>query len=219
MTVYRPCKPSSKGTSTVYSQQLSYFHFIGRLQCPRNAIMKGIKGKAEEWLKKGDQIIVMGDFNKYIHKNSMVQFFAKLRMRELIMERHGKGPATTISNQSGEAVDGIQGTAGIKLTGGGYLPFYYDTQNHQWEDPKPEFVMKDKRTRSRYNYINKQFLKRHCAVERMRERTTNMTFPAPQDKIKEYKKLDKLRMEGRKLALRKCRKVYVSKVDSHPDIK
>eukprot|EP00957_Ditylum_brightwellii_P033796 2561464-Ditylum_brightwellii.AAC.1 len=53
----------------------------------------------------------------------------------------------------------------------------------------------------------------------MRELTTNMTFPAPQDKIKEYKKLDKLRMEVKKLALRKCRKVYVSKVDSHPDIK
>jgi hypothetical protein len=79
--------------------------------------------------------------------------------------------------------------------------------------------MKDKRARSIYNYINKQFLKRHCVVERMRELTTNMTFPAPQDKIKEYEKLDKLRMEGRKLALRKCRKVYVSKVDSHPDIK
>eukprot|EP00957_Ditylum_brightwellii_P079841 6071824-Ditylum_brightwellii.AAC.1 len=46
-----------------------------------------------------------------------------------------------------------------------------------------------------------------------------MMFPAPQDKIKEYEKLNKLRMEGRKLALRKCRKVYISNVDSHPDIK
>eukprot|EP00957_Ditylum_brightwellii_P044984 3412140-Ditylum_brightwellii.AAC.1 len=70
--------------------------------------------------------------------------------------------------------------------------------------PKARILwMKDKRTRSRYNYINKQFLKRHRVVKRMRELTTNMAFPAPQDKIKEYKKLDKLRMEGRKLALRK----------------
>eukprot|EP00957_Ditylum_brightwellii_P175825 13388192-Ditylum_brightwellii.AAC.1 len=62
--------------------------------------MEGIKGKVKEWLKKGDQILVMGDFNEYIHKNSMVQFFAKLWMRKLITERHGKGPATTSSNQS-----------------------------------------------------------------------------------------------------------------------
>jgi hypothetical protein len=81
--------------------------------------MVDIKEKVEEWLKKGDQILVMGDFNKYIHKNSMVQFFAKLRMRELITERHGKGPATTMSNKSGEAVDGIWGTVGIKRTAGG----------------------------------------------------------------------------------------------------
>eukprot|EP00957_Ditylum_brightwellii_P020613 1554566-Ditylum_brightwellii.AAC.1 len=46
-------------------------------------------------------------------------------MRELITERHSKGLVTTISNQSGEAVDGIWGTVGIKITAGGYLPFHY----------------------------------------------------------------------------------------------
>ena len=44
-------------------------------------------------------------------------------MRELITDRHGKGPATTKSNESGEAIDGIWGTAGISIKAGGYLPF------------------------------------------------------------------------------------------------
>eukprot|EP00957_Ditylum_brightwellii_P061459 4664983-Ditylum_brightwellii.AAC.1 len=71
--------------------------------------------------------------------------------------------------------------------------------------------MKDKRARPRYNYINKQFLKRHYVVERMRELTTNMTFPAPQDKIQEYEKLDKLHIEGRKLKLRNVGKSMSAK--------
>eukprot|EP00957_Ditylum_brightwellii_P112629 8585530-Ditylum_brightwellii.AAC.1 len=57
MPVYRPCIPNSKGTGTVYSQHLSYFHSIGCFQCPRNAIMEDIKEKVEKWLKKGDQIL------------------------------------------------------------------------------------------------------------------------------------------------------------------
>eukprot|EP00957_Ditylum_brightwellii_P056828 4308124-Ditylum_brightwellii.AAC.1 len=102
-------------------------------------------------------------------------------MRELITERHSKGPATTVSNKSGEAVDGIWGTAGTKITAGGYFPFYYGILSnhcvlwvkilltHALGNPEPPLRrpnaiilwMKDKRARSRHNYINKQFLKRH----------------------------------------------------------
>eukprot|EP00957_Ditylum_brightwellii_P006983 529124-Ditylum_brightwellii.AAC.1 len=45
-------------------------------------------------------------------------------MRELIREQQGTdGPATTRSNKSRHAINGIWGTLGIQIIARGYLPF------------------------------------------------------------------------------------------------
>eukprot|EP00957_Ditylum_brightwellii_P119553 9122014-Ditylum_brightwellii.AAC.1 len=70
--------------------------------------MQDIKEQVQQWMDKGDQVFLMGDFNEFILKNSMVTFFANLGMRELITQRHGQhGPATSQANTSRQAIDGI----------------------------------------------------------------------------------------------------------------
>ena len=88
--------------------------------------MQDVQSAIVEWKKDGDQVIVMGDLNEYINSNSIKIFFDRLDMQELIIERHGEnGPATTRSNKSNEAVDGMMGTLGLKIIAGGYLPFHH----------------------------------------------------------------------------------------------
>eukprot|EP00957_Ditylum_brightwellii_P025074 1897309-Ditylum_brightwellii.AAC.1 len=75
--------------------------------------MDDIKHHIQKWKEEGDQIIVMGDINEYIHCISIMTFFKHLHMRELISERHeGKGPATTRSNESRLAIGRIWATLG-----------------------------------------------------------------------------------------------------------
>eukprot|EP00957_Ditylum_brightwellii_P019556 1475011-Ditylum_brightwellii.AAC.1 len=112
LTFYRPCK-SANGTSLVYAQHLFHFNATGRFQCPRNALMDDLKQHIKEWKMKGEQIMIMGDINEYIHSNSISAFFDNLDMREFISERHGKkGVATTQSNKSRQAIDGLLATLG-----------------------------------------------------------------------------------------------------------
>ena len=79
----------------------------------------------------------MGDLNEHVRSRQLRKFFSDHHMRELITDRHGMGPATTKSNESGEAIDGIWGTPGITIKAGGYLPFNqcvlnaYQCQQHR----------------------------------------------------------------------------------------
>eukprot|EP00957_Ditylum_brightwellii_P035492 2690768-Ditylum_brightwellii.AAC.1 len=95
LTFYRPCK-SANSAALVSVQHISHFSTIGRLQCPRNALMDNLKRHIQTWKEEGDQVVVM-----------------HLDMRELISKRHGgKGPAATRSNKSGQAIDRIWATLG-----------------------------------------------------------------------------------------------------------
>ena len=56
--------------------------------------------------KKGDHVVVIGDLNKFIHKQQVISFFSKLFLRELILDKHvTEGQATTRSNKKNQTID------------------------------------------------------------------------------------------------------------------
>eukprot|EP00957_Ditylum_brightwellii_P166981 12711920-Ditylum_brightwellii.AAC.1 len=110
VTFYKPCSPSGPGL--VYTQHTNHFDSIGRDGYPRAELLKGLKEEIKKWGETGDQIVMMGDINKYIHLDSITKWAEEIGMRELITDKHGRdGPATTQGKGGQRAIDGIWGTA------------------------------------------------------------------------------------------------------------
>eukprot|EP00957_Ditylum_brightwellii_P162662 12386581-Ditylum_brightwellii.AAC.1 len=130
--------------------------------------------------------------------------------------------ATTQTNQSKKAVDGIWGTYGIQIKEGGYLSF--DTgivSNHRllWIKISPSYtfghsepamhhpIARNLRLDSHrgvrvYNRTSSIFLKGHNVEERLDKLNTKATFPPTAEQHSEYEALDKLRMQARRKGAR-----------------
>eukprot|EP00957_Ditylum_brightwellii_P044394 3369170-Ditylum_brightwellii.AAC.1 len=71
----------------------------------------------------------MGDLNKYINNGKIQSFYNNVGMREIIKKKYGvEGAATTRSNLSRLAVDGIWTTMGVQIIACGYLSFLHYIQ-------------------------------------------------------------------------------------------
>ena len=77
------------------------------------------------WTSEGDQIIIMGDLNKYFYSHKLRIHLSKLGLRELIIYKYvPEGPAMTISNKNNQAIDIIWGSQVLRIPEGGYLSFH-----------------------------------------------------------------------------------------------
>eukprot|EP00957_Ditylum_brightwellii_P037941 2869464-Ditylum_brightwellii.AAC.1 len=87
----------------------------------------------------------MGDINEYVGSKNLKLFFDHLDMREIIREQHGMdGSATTRSNKSRQAIDGIWGALGIQIIAGGCLPFHLSIRSDHrliWVKFKLRYVL------------------------------------------------------------------------------
>ena len=93
------------------------------------------------------EVIVLGDFNDNLNDaNSLVnKFFATLRMREIITEKYGDGPATFL--RGSETIDGIFCTEGINIRQGGYGGTYLTPGDHlyPWVDIEQRDIVGEER--------------------------------------------------------------------------
>ena len=79
-----------------------------RQEFPQIAFLSDLSENVNTWKRKGDQIILMGDINKYIQSKKISNFATKLGPRKLITDRHGpEGPGTTGDKKKKQAIDGI----------------------------------------------------------------------------------------------------------------
>ena len=73
-----------------------------------------------------DHILLTGDFNNFILSQISLWFFAKLCLRELIIDKHGEeGPGTTRQNKRKNTIGDIWGSPGLSNTSYRYLPVHY----------------------------------------------------------------------------------------------
>ncbi len=64
ISAYRPCKPSTAGPSTTYSQHQRYLDTIGIHTCPRQCILDDLGKFIDKNRTAGDQIILGMDCNE-----------------------------------------------------------------------------------------------------------------------------------------------------------
>ena len=123
VSVYQP-NSNKEGTLTVYQQHKEYLQSINDDRDPRAAFMEDLDNSLTEWSITGDQIILSGDINEHIFHPSIVDFFEKHNMRNLMYERHeqSNAPPTYLHTTSTtRIVDGIWGTPNITAHRCGYL--------------------------------------------------------------------------------------------------
>ena len=78
-TLYITLPPAiGGGSGSVYAQNLTHYHNINTLQCPRGAFLKNLGKEIELWKEKVDQIILIGDINKYTLGHNIRGFMANM---------------------------------------------------------------------------------------------------------------------------------------------
>ena len=108
VSFYHPVPQTQGESGSVYLQQLTYFYDIKIRVCPRQVLLTDIQIQITLCMKEGDQLIAIGDLNKYVLSHQVFTLFAKILMRELIFKKHSpKRLATTRSNRRKHAIGGI----------------------------------------------------------------------------------------------------------------
>ena len=239
VTVYRP---SGRGkTESVAAQHIRYFDSIKRNVEPIPAFFEDLKNEAQAWIKEGDQLVVMGDFNEDVRGSHLRDFFGQrgLGMREVIVEKHGgKGPETCLKNESNIPIDGIFCTPGLSILAGGYLPYCDGPKTdhrllwirlsaqiafgHLGPKIQPHFVrrlnQKDPRGKKKYKDEVREKIRKKKTIESLEKLLAEATSPPTAQQEQEFERIDKELTEIRLAAQQSVRKIYLG-LPSSPPIK
>jgi hypothetical protein len=80
----------------------------------------------------GHEVLVAGDFNDDLNNEGgrTRTFMTNLGLREILLEKYGKGPATHARGST--TIDGVFATANLQLANGFYVPFDKSPGDHRW---------------------------------------------------------------------------------------
>ena len=220
ITVYCPGKPG--GPSTVNAQQLSHLQ-----KEPISQFWDDLAQNIAKWQVAGEQLILMGDWNKDVVGPKLTQWMEGFALKELVTSMHGQKPPPTYHKGS-DAIDGIFVSQTMTVAKGGYLAFGQIPGDHRglWVDiPQREMLgyqmadiptararrlkLDDPRVVKKYLDNLHKFFKKHRIYKRVKklrkEWKPGRTLTRAQ--AKEYEEIDTIREKGMKAASKKCRKL------------
>jgi hypothetical protein len=238
VAAYRPCL--SDGALSTFSQHVNYFHDQDDDRCPRQAFLDDLKKDVSQWIKDGEQVVVMLDANGDVRDGAINQTFDDLGMREVLLEFNSELPATaTFSRNHQETpIDGIFATPSVQLQGGGYFAFgegpgsdhrclWFDIsyQTAFGHSPPPMGTFKarrltctDPRIRQRYNDLYRPYVQQHRLDMRSYTLQSSVYGPLSQVQATEFENISSLRAQGMAYATHNCRKLNMGEVDFNPEI-
>ena len=234
---YCPVRATSIGSA--YSQQVIYMpenlDKIPDTKCPRQLFGSDLKGKNEEKLDLGHQVIDMGDFNSD-YKN-LKKWMGNLGLIDLMHEKHGPCPPTHHRSKV-DPIDCIFGSPSLSIARGGFLPFHKLISDHRgiWIDipkfmvygykpPPPIFPSArrlkttDPRIVNKYLSILHQELNKSDLFLRMQKIHEYADNYNSQQILDEYEAIYASSMEAMKYAEKKCRKLHTGAISWSPTYK
>ena len=193
------------------------------------------------WLKDGDQVVVMGDFNEDVRGSHLTEFFGddELNLREVLIEKHGEeGPETCIKNESNVPIDGIFCTPGLSILAGGYLPYHEGPKSdhrfiwmrmsvqiafgHLAPPTQPHYIrrlnQKDPRGKRKYKEAVRRKMRRKNIIPRLQRLLEKASSPPSGAQEQEFEAIDKELTEIRVFSEKSVRKIYLG-LPSSPPIK
>lgn len=109
------------GPAYVWNQQKNYLETQDDDHCPRAAFTQDLQKAIQEWLDKGEQIVLMLDANDDIRTGKFAQAMRDIGLTEATTLQHGNaGPPTFLHGS--DPIDGIFISPSIQNTHSGYLP-------------------------------------------------------------------------------------------------
>ena len=220
VTVYAPQK-GGRGLNTVYEQQLAHLKTN-----PIRAFWSDLARSIALWQSKGEQLIIMGDWNEDIVGDNLTVWMRTFGLQEAITSMHGKQPPPTY-HRGTHTIDGIFISPSIQVARAGYLGFGEIPGDHRglWIDVHQKSILgykmadiptararrlklDDPRVVKKYQEVLHSYLHSRRVYSRLQILRDSVMCGQPLTKAqaKEYEDLDSLREKGMRLASKKCRK-------------
>ena len=229
ITAYRPC--ISRGLKSTYRQHKRIMDARKMDNCPRTQMIDDLVTAIQQWMERGEQIIVMIDLNDDVHNSTAATKLTSLGLNECISTRHSDTTPLQTCNKGKKAIDGIFTSNTLHITRGGYLPFNQFPTDHRalWVDitmdnlcgnnmapilhPQARRLKcNDPITQKKWLHLYTNYLEERKAISRVYRLQNMLQKPLPPPLINEYEKLRTIRMDARKFADKRCRKLRMGGV-------
>ena len=242
VSLYRCCKPSSPGPSTVYMQQQRIHDAKNDNRDPRNSVLEDLGETLATWTENNDKIMILADMNSDVNCTAINNWCEQHNLREIITKTHQTTNGYSPTYHRGTIpIDGIFISSNISVHKCGYLPFDAFPSDHRaiWIDLQINEIFGSKmctlhrpaarrlkcgdpRIMKKWKKVYTRFIKQHklhsrlFAIESACIRQHNNLTPT---QIKIYNGLLNLRLQGIKHADKKCRKLMMGGVPYSEEIK
>ena len=192
--------------------------------------------QVDEWIDKGEQLVISGDWNERVTNDKFLQPFLDRNLLPAIQERHGKNLPPTY-NRGRRPIDEIFCSSTLHIEAAGYAEFGSTKGDHRplWIDISKATAIgtqlpiiggrqskrlrcKDPRIVEKYNFVLQEELQRHGAYHQAHRLLQSFHTPLTPKEQKEYEKLDKIRENAMRKAEKKCRKLCMGKYQWSPQM-
>jgi hypothetical protein len=232
ISAYR-CVQNFYGPLSVWNQQRYLLDVSGIQDDPLDLFDQQLGLFIEQCLETGEQVILGIDVNEDIRFGKFSAKMKTLGLTEICTHKHGTNTPSTYARGS-QPIDAIYVSATILDSACGYLPV---TCDHRvlWIDvpvqtilgrglPKTpiwqpqRLTLQDPRVVQKYVTTLTEFLQQRGFLKKLQKLQTEMNEIPSADQIRQYNALDFTRLQGIKLADKKCRHIKMGQVPFSPQL-
>ena len=235
-TIYRPC--DSKGVNTTFMQQLRYLQKDQDDRNPRRALLEDLGMEVEKSTDEGFSVIILGDFNEDCRGDDITQWREQHNLTDYMLDTIGIEQAPRTYARGSKPIDSIMGSPNVRVLKAAYLPFGEGAGDHRplMVDIDQQSVlgvagepsgklrarrlkMKDPRVVKKYLEVLNKFYIKHKLFKKVNHlNALPITYPLLQQTALLYEEVDRIRVQGMKLAEKKCRKLHGGKIPWSPEV-
>lgn len=225
VSVYVPIRPANYGDNKVFYQHQRALIEDEIKTDPIEQFWIDFWSDVDKWLAQGEELVIMGDWNTDVVKDTFLSDFEERGLRPAVTGRHDGtfAPATHYRGQN--TIDEAFVTSGIQIMKAGFLkpghlptdhlglffdiyapPIIGNTRTDIPRSPARRLQCTDPRAVKKYLHVFNKYLRKHDFYVRLLVLAKTYSTPLTADEERELEKLDKLRHNGMLLAEEKCRK-------------
>ena len=227
----------SHGPKKVACQQQRALLSLGIKEHYMHVFWVDFWAQIDEWMSKGDQLIICGDWNVDIRKKHFIKEFNKRELKSVNITRHGDSNLPATYSAGTKPIDEIFVTPTLQVTACGYLDHGSSLGDHRpvWVDIyrpsmlgikgklKPTYNARrlktnDPRIVEKYNKTLLELLQESNVPLRAKLLLDSVQGELNQEQQEEYEILDKIRETSMKKAEKKCRKLKMGAVQWSPKL-
>jgi hypothetical protein len=114
---------NEQGAATVWTQHKMYFEEKLSGKDPIDAFYEDLTKAIEQWLREGDQLVLMLDLNDDIQTSPLTVMMERIGMTQLLSYRHGDATMPNTFQGGQRPIDGLYVSSTLVECACGYLPF------------------------------------------------------------------------------------------------